>query len=30
MPELKATKVETKPKREPFQGDFRLFWNDDL
>jgi len=31
MPEFRATKVgPSKPQREPFQGDFRLFWNDDL
>jgi hypothetical protein len=31
MPELKARKQKAKPpQREPFQSDFRLFWNDDL
>jgi len=30
LPEFKAAGDPPKPQREPFQGDFRLFWNDDL
>jgi hypothetical protein len=31
MPDFKVTKLsQSKPKREPFQGDFRMLWNDDL
>ena len=31
MPEFKTAKpAPSKPKRKPFQSDFRLFWNDDL
>jgi hypothetical protein len=31
MPEFKVTKVgPPKTRREPFQSDFRLIWNDDL
>jgi hypothetical protein len=31
MPKFKTADPEPpKPKREPFQSDFRLIWNDDL